>query len=78
MGHKKPDMPHSAAKKCISSLAFLAGKTVTLNRARKIDFAFFQDVINNTECPEYHGYNTRLCHEGEHSVKPKTIAAYLI
>ena len=61
MGPKKPDMPHSAAKKCVPSLAFLAGKTVTLNRAREIDFAFFQDVINNTECPEYHGYYTRLC-----------------
>ena len=39
-------------------------------RASDNDFAFFQDILVETKCPEYNGYNTMLCRDA--GMKPKT------
>ena len=42
------------------------------------DFAFLQDVIEQEKCPEFNGYNTRLCREQGHSLQPKTKKVYIM
>ena len=74
-GPKEPSMP------CIPmpSLAenFLMCQKVSTQRADENDFAFLQDVLSNENCPEYSGYNTKLCREQGHSLQPKTKIVYL-
>lgn len=54
---------------------------VSRNRAAENDFAFFQDVITGCvildSCPEFNGYNAKLCREHGHVVAPKTKIVYL-
>ena len=52
-------------------------KSVSDRRANEIDLAFFKDVLNEKSCPEYNGYNTRLCRDEGQSVRPKTKVVYL-
>ena len=55
----------------------LAHQFLSQQRARELDFTFLKDVIVSNNCPEFNGYNTRLCREQGRSPEPKTKAVYL-
>ena len=46
-------------------------------RAKDLDFQFMKDMNASTDCPEYHGYNTKVCREQGHTLKRKTSIVYL-
>lgn len=50
---------------------------VANSRAEEIDLQFLHDIITLENCPEYNGYNTKLCRDQGHSEKPKTNVVYL-
>ena len=47
------------------------------SRAEEYDMQFLQEVISSDNCPEYNGFNTRLCREQGHSLQPKANVVYL-
>ena len=52
-------------------------KKTSYDRANDLDFQFFADVQTSNECPEFNGYNAKLCREQGHVLKPKTKVLYL-
>lgn len=58
-GPKKPPMPFTATSKFAMSDDFVQATTVSVGRARDIDFDFIKDVLFEANTPEYNGYNTR-------------------
>ena len=76
-GPKKPKFPPQFLKKQVPSLKILTHEFLSQQRAREHDFTFLKDVIVSNNCPEFNGYNTRLCREQGRSPEPKTKAAYL-
>ena len=48
-----------------------------MKRAQEIDYQFFKDMNDPEVCPEYNGYNTRICREQGHSILPKTRVVFL-
>ena len=46
-------------------------------RAKELDFQFMTDMNASTDCPEHHGYNTKVCREQGHILKRKTSIIYL-
>ena len=46
-------------------------------RAKELDFQIMKDMNALTDCPEYHGYNTKVCREQGHILKRKTSIVYL-
>ena len=50
---------------------------VSNSRAEENDLQFLRDVISLENCPEYNGFNTKLCREQGHSTEPKTKVVYL-
>ena len=46
-------------------------------RAKELDFQFMKDMNASTDCPEYHGYNNKVCREQGHILKRKTSIVYL-
>ncbi|KAH3748037.1 hypothetical protein DPMN_182474 [Dreissena polymorpha] len=50
---------------------------VSANHAKQADFGFLQDTLPTESCPEFNGYNTRLCIEQVHTIRPKTQVDYL-
>ena len=46
-------------------------------RANKLDFQFIKYMNASTDCPEYHGYNAKVCREQGHILKRKTSIVYL-
>ena len=77
MGPKKPLMPIERSKKQVLPFKVLASKLISLKRAKETDFCFLQDVVRSEQCPEYHGYNTKLAREQGQTVKSKTRSDYL-
>ena len=72
---KKPDMiavPYPKVSKRMTKLQQVAN-----TRAEENDLQFLRDVVSVENCPEYNGFNTRLCREQGHSIKPKTKVVYL-
>ena len=59
-GPKKPSMPLGQAVNKVLSLSLLATQVITVREVLGNDLAFFQDILVETKCPEYNGYNTRL------------------
>ena len=76
-GPKKPPISLEHAVNKVLPLSHLATQVITARRALDNDFAFFQDVLVETKCPEYNEYNTRLCREAGMNTKPKTEVAFL-
>ena len=77
-GPKKPPMPMEQAVKQVPCLSFLDTKVITAQRALENDFAFFQDIhTSESKCPEYNGYNTRLCSEAGMLPQPQTNVVFL-
>jgi hypothetical protein len=74
-GQKKPEMPSIPTASLSSELQVMMD--VSRKRAAGNDFAFFNDVVTRVGCPEFNGYNTRLCREQGHTLKPKTNIVYL-
>ena len=70
-------MPLEQAVNKVLPLSLLATQVVTAQRALENEFAFFQDILDESKCPEYNGYNTRLCREAGMNTKPKTEVAFL-
>ena len=75
IGQKKPAMPNMPQFPLPEEQTTL--ESVSMNRAKEIDFKFFKAMNYSEDCPEYNGYNTRLCREQGHSVQPKTRVVYL-
>jgi len=76
-GPKKPLMPQEEAVHHIPSLSLLASQTITKQRAMDNDFAFLQDIHTDSKCPEYNGYNTRLCRQAGILPQPHTEVAFV-
>lgn len=76
-GPKKPNFPSQFVKREIPTLRLLAHKAIAQRRANETDFAFLTDVVKFDDCPEFNGYNTRLCREQGQFPQPKTKAVYL-
>ena len=72
-GSKQPQMPESHAIKAILTLKSLAHQAIAVRRASEVN----QDILAKEDCPEFHGYNTKLCREQGHLPQPKTKAIYL-
>ena len=52
-------------------------KVSNARRALEVNHSFLQDILAKEDCPEFHGYNTKLCREQGHLPQPKTKAIYL-
>ena len=76
-GPKKPAMPPEQALNHIPTLSFLASQAIAVQRAVENDFVFLQDIHADPKCPEYSGFNTRLCREAGMLPQPKTDVAFL-
>ena len=62
-GPKKPLMPPEQAVHHVPPLSLLASPAITKQRAMETEFAFLQDIHMVSKCPEFNGYNTRLCRQ---------------
>ena len=76
-GPKKPPMPQNTPERSVQSLRMLAQQIISKGRASEMDFAFFQDMNNTLDCPQYNRYNTAAARRQGHSAQPKTKAVYL-
>ena len=76
-GPKKPEMPEQLTIKQVLPLKVLAAMSISCTRAREMDTVFINNVIKTDNCPEFNGYNTKICREQDHAPKPKTKAMYL-
>ena len=70
-------MPKEQALYQVPSLSLLASQAITARRALENDFAYFQDIHTEPHCPEYNGYNTKICREAGMHPQPKTEVAFL-
>ena len=70
-------MPESHAIMAIPTLKSLAHPAIAVRRASEVNYSFLQDILAKEDCPECHGYNTKLCREQGHLPQPKTKAIYL-
>ena len=59
------------------SQKFITKQSVSQQRAKKIEFSFFRDIVNNKDCPEYNGYCTHLNREQGHIIRNSTSIIYL-
>ena len=76
-GPKQPQMPESHAIMAIPTLKSLAHQVIAVRRASEVNHSFLQDILAKEDCPEFYGYNTKLCREQGHLPQPKTKAIYL-
>ena len=76
-GPKQPQMPESHAIKATPTLKLLGHQAIAVRRASEVNHSFLQDILAKEDCPEFHGYNTKLCREQGHLPQPKTKAIYL-
>jgi len=76
-GPKKPLMPPEQAVHHVPPLSLLTSQAITKQRALENDFAFLQDIHTESKCPEYNGYNTRLCRQAGMLPQPYTEVAFL-
>ena len=60
-GPKKPKLLSQFLKKQVLPLKFLVHMVLSLHRANEGNLTFLKDIINSNNCPEFNGYNTRLC-----------------
>ena len=70
-------MPESHAIKAIPTLNSHADQAIAVRRASEVNHSLLQDILAKEDCPEFHGYNTKLCREQGHLPQPKTKAIYL-
>ena len=76
-GPKKPLMPPEQAVRHIPPLSLLTSQVITKQRALENDFAFLRDIHTELKCPEYNGYNTRMCRQAGMLPQPHTDVAFL-
>ena len=50
---------------------------MSIRRSEENNFSFLHTVIEDDKCPEFNGYNTKICREQGHAPKPKTNIVYL-
>ena len=67
-----PDLPAM----CLSD-EYIDSQNVSKRRSDQNDFAFLQDIIKHDKCPEFNGYNTQLCRDQGHCLRPKTKIVYM-
>ena len=53
-----------------------ASGCITRARCRK-EFASFKNILTCGDCPEYGGFNTKICREQGRALEPKTTIVYL-
>lgn len=75
IGQKKPALPNIPLP--LLHDAFSTHQQVSNDRARELDFQFMKDINASPTCPEYNGYNTRVCRQQGHMLKKKTNIVYL-
>ena len=59
VGQKKPPLPEMPVP--LLTDAFKTHQGISKARATELDFQFMKDMNASTDCPEYHGYNTKGC-----------------
>ena len=74
-GEKKPPMPELPEVHLPDE--FKTHQCILNDRAAELDFQFMQDMNTLLNCPEYNGYNTKVCREQGHMLKKKTKIVYL-
>ena len=75
VGQKKPPLPEIPVPLLTDS--FKTHKGISNARATELAFQFMKDMNASTDCPEYHGYNTKGCREQGHIPNRKTSIVYL-
>ena len=38
----------------------------TIDGTTEVNHSFLQDILAKEDCPEFHGYNTKICREQGH------------
>ena len=75
VGQKKPPLPEMPVPRLPDAIQ--THQRISIARARELDFQFMKDMTTSPDCPEYHGYNTKVCREQGHMLKKKTNIVYL-
>ena len=69
-------MHHTTAKRSVMSFKALAGQTLAVTRAQNVDFLFLKLIHQDSNTPEFNGFNTSISRKQGQSVKPGTKAIY--
>ena len=72
-----PPPPPEQAVHHLPPLSLLASQATTKQRALENEFAFLQDIRTESKCPEFNGYNTRLCRQAGMLSQPHPEVALL-
>ena len=75
VGQQKPPLPEIPVP--LLTDAFNTHQVISNARATELDFQFMKDMNASTDCPEYHGYNTKVCREQGHILNRKTSIVHL-
>ena len=75
-GSKKPEMPVQYGVKVVPTLAFLASRQVSLERAATEDMSFLRQITSDNPSPEYSGFNTKHARESGQQPGHKTGIVY--
>lgn len=76
-GPKTVPMPEGCSKKSVLPLKVLCSCVISERRAKELDLSFLSELINDKNCQEYNGFNTKVTRQQGESLKPKTQAVYL-
>ena len=74
-GRKDPAMPCVPMTTQSDEVQYF--QNVSKTRADHHDFQFLQHVANSDRCPEFNGYNTKVCRDEGHALQPKTKIVYM-
>jgi len=74
-GPKKQELPYMPMGTV--SAKFQELQVVSQRRSDENNLAFLHDVLIHEKCPEFNGYNTRLCRDQGHTIASKTKIVYL-
>lgn len=74
-GQKNPPLPEMPEPRLPDAIQ--THQRISNARAIELDFQFMKDMTATSDCPEYHGYNTKVCREQGHMLKKKTNIVYL-
>lgn len=74
-GQLKPVMPQKP--ETVLDADIKKYQDVSKRRAEETDFQFFHDILFVGNCPEFNGYNTKLCREQGQTSQAKTKVVYL-
>ena len=76
-GPKKPELPCMPMDTVSAAFLELQAMSQRLSDENNLAFLHDYDKLIHEKCPEFNGYNTRLCREQGHTIASKTKIVYL-